>query len=137
MKTRMKVLVFALAAFFYVSGSTAYAAEFLLSASKVTINVGEVYDIDVMDSNVNPRWTAWSINNVKIDQNGVVTGVRKGTAVVSARVGLKIQTCKVTVVEPSIKLNKTTALLYSGEGTSQSTLQLKATVKGAGKAVTW
>ncbi|MBR5579112.1 MAG: Ig-like domain-containing protein [Lachnospiraceae bacterium] len=137
MKTRMKVLVFALAAFFLVSGSTAYAAEFLLSASKVTINVGETYDIDVVDSNVNPRWTAWSINNVKIDQNGVVTGVRKGTAVVSARVGLKIQTCKVTVVEPSIKLNKTTALLYSGEGTSQSTLQLKATVKGAGKAVTW
>ena len=137
MKTRMKVLVFALAAFFLVSGSTAYAAEFLLSASKVTINVGGTHDIDVVDSNVNPRWTAWSINNVTIDQNGVVTGVRKGTAVVSARVGLKIQTCKVTVVEPSIKLNKTTALLYSGEGTSQSTLQLKATVKGAGKAVTW
>ena len=48
---------------------------------------------------------------VKIDQNGIVTALRKGTVTIAARVGLNVKKCIVNVVEPTLKLNKKEAVV--------------------------
>ena len=111
--------------------------DFKLTTNKVTVNVGGTYDIDATGVNVEPRWTSWNVNKVSVSSNGVVTGLRTGSATVSARVEGDTERCTVKVVKPTIKLNKKTATIYCGEGTSTSKVQLKATAKGASKDITW
>jgi len=103
----------------------------------VKINVGDTYDLDVTGTDVTPYWTSWNINKVRVNQEGVVTGVRTGTVTVSARVGLTTKKCSVTVVKPTIKLNKKEATIYTGAEDPVRTLQLKATAKGASKSILW
>lgn len=83
---------------------------------------------------------AWSSSNKKVatvDAKGKVTGVGKGTAVITVQTdnGLKAS-CKVTVQQPpkSVKLSQSSAKLYIGD-----TLALKATLspKGAKAVFTW
>lgn len=92
------------------------------------------------------RWTSSNVNVATVEQEGktgIVTPLRKGTAVISSGVGFPRETCVVTVVEPSVKLNKTTANLYVGpeeDGTRAggTSVKVKATVKGAdAKKVEW
>lgn len=75
----------------------------------------------------------WSTNSKNIAvKNGVVTTKKAGTYYVYASAnGLKA-TCKVVVVAPTIKLNKTSVTLEEGAST-----KLTATVTGPSKTVTW
>ena len=82
------------------------------------------------------KWASYNVNIATVDQSGKVTAVRKGSTTISARIGLTYKKCTVTVVDSSIKVNKPTAVIYTG-GTSTQAVQLRATVKGASKAVTW
>ena len=73
-----------------------------------------------------------------------MTALRKGKAIISSGIGFPRETCLVTVVEPGIKLNKAAAVLYCAPSpesakavSSGDMLQLKATVKGAGKNTVW
>ncbi|MBQ2285661.1 MAG: Ig-like domain-containing protein, partial [Clostridia bacterium] len=109
---------------------------FGISKNKVTINIGDSYDLDVTGTEKIPRWTTWGINKVNIDRDGVVTGIRAGKTTVSARIGLIVRKCTVTVVDPTITLNKKAATIYTG-GNSAKMVQLKATSKGAAKGIVW
>lgn len=73
----------------------------------------------------------WSSNKKSIatvNSKGVVTGKKKGTATITAKVGGKKYTCKVTVETPS--LNKTNVSITKGK-----TYQLK--LQGTSQKVTW
>ena len=120
----------------FVGTITVYASDMAISKTKITINVGDTYDLDITGTEKIPRWTSWNINTVKVNQNGEITALRTGKTTVSARVGLSVKKCTVTVVGSSVKLNKSNATIYAG-GTSTKTVQLKATVKGALKTVEW
>lgn len=142
MKTKFRLLVFAWILMIMAGGITVQAAgfewnnKFELNSKKVQINIGDSYDLDVTGTEKIPKWTTWGINKVKVDQDGVITGIRAGKTTVSARIGLNIKKCIVTVVDPSIKLNKKTATIYAG-GTSTNTVQLKAVSKGTEKEIVW
>ena len=120
----------------FVGSMTVSAATFSLSQTRVTLNIGDSAELSVVGSEELAKWASYNVNIATVDQSGKVTAVRKGSTTISARIGLTYKKCTVTVVDSSIKVNKTTAVIYTG-GTSTQTVQLRATVKGASKAVTW
>ena len=136
MKRRIQLVLFAMMFMLFATSLTVYADSFAISQTKATVNVGDTIDLDVTGTEKTPKWTSWNVNTVRVNQDGEVTAIRTGKTTVSARVGLSVKKCTVTVVGSSVKLNKSTATIYS-TGTSTKTVQLKATVKGASKAVTW
>ena len=115
---------------------TANAEDFSISQKAATMNIGDLLELKVSDTDKKPVWISYNENIVKVDQNGTVTAFRAGKTTIKVRSGFQTKTCTIKVVNSSIKLNKTTATIYHG-GTSVNTLQLKATVKGATKDVVW
>ena len=70
----------------------------------------------------------WKSSNTKVatvNSTGVVTAKAKGTAVITVSCGKYSATCKITVKNPSLTLNKKSTTLYKGTRTT-----LKASVKG-------
>lgn len=112
------------------------ASDFQISHTKLTVNIGDTYDLNAIGTEKEPIWTSYHENIVSIDKNGVINPKRIGKTTIKARIGTAYKTCSVTVVNSSLKLNKTNATIYVG-GTSSHTVQLKATAKGATKDIIW
>ncbi|MFG6367330.1 MAG: carbohydrate binding domain-containing protein [Lachnospiraceae bacterium] len=123
-----------------------------INISSHTINIGDeenplILWINNLPEGKKTKWVSWNENIATVDQEGekgVVTALRKGKTIISSGIGFPRETCLVTVVEPSIKLNKTSAVIYCAptkENTkavsSGDTIQLKAMVKGADKNTLW
>ncbi|EET60763.1 bacterial group 2 Ig-like protein [Marvinbryantia formatexigens DSM 14469] len=72
------------------------AASVKLSASKATLAVGQKYSLSVKGTKAK---VTWSSGNTKVAtvSNGTVKAKKEGTAVITAKVGKKKLTCKVTV----------------------------------------
>ena len=67
-----------------------------LDEGAITVNVGETKQLTFEhDGNQHPQWTSENENIATVDENGVVTGVRVGTTIVSVN-GLS---CTVTVID--------------------------------------
>ena len=143
MKGKVKaILITVLVAVLSLSSLTLYAAEKMaISNAPVKLNIGEEFDLDLNDE-FNSKSQVWSSSNeniVSVSKTGVIKALKKGKVTIKARVGRDYASCKVEVVNPSIKINKKSATIYHG-GTSQNTVELKATPNGATKkleAVEW
>ncbi len=96
-----------------------------ISLNKTAVSVDEKDKVTLIASMATEDTTdtvVWSSSNeevAKVSEAGVVTGVSKGTATITATTtlsGLKA-TCKVTVLRPSTKvtLNKKTVSIYRGD----------------------
>ncbi|MCM1113726.1 MAG: Ig-like domain-containing protein [Muribaculum sp.] len=74
----------------------------------------------------------WSSSNAKVatvDQNGTVTGVKTGTAKITATAHGISKTCQVTVKKPTFSINKTSLKAYQGyTGSITATPRPKAPV---------
>lgn len=113
-----------------------------LNKSEISLNVGgtETLTATVLPENATDKTVTWETSNTEVATvaNGVVTGVAKGEATITAKAGDKTATCKVsvneTVVEvPSITItNGETATMNTGD-----TLQLNATVENLEGTVAW
>jgi len=96
-----------------------------LNKSIITIKKGDTYQlIETIEPpeavNKNVRWNSADTNIVRVDSNGLLTGIGKGTAVVTATTedGNIRASCTVTVTEPTIlpdviEINTT---IYTGYG---------------------
>lgn len=115
-----------------------------LNQTKLNLFVGKQGRITstVAPANANNRNVEWTTSNSKVAtvNNGTITAVSKGTAVITCKAkdgSGKLAKCTVTVSQPvtSIKLNATNKTIKKG-----ATFTLKATVGPAAannKAVTW
>jgi|GEM_PF-969054 len=115
-----------------------------LDKSTITINAG---DTDELNAIVGPedatdKSVVWSSNNENIatvDENGVVTGVSKGTATITITTtsGSKTATCTVTVnvAVESVVLNKTTTSIDPGK--SETLIATISPSEATVKTVTW
>ena len=128
-------------------GSKPVVKKITLSKTTASLNIGKTVTLTARltpDYTVYPNvtWTSSNTKVARVNQNGTVTGVGKGTAIITCTStdGRKIKsTCKVSVTNvvavKRVKLSKTSATLTSGK-----TLTLKATVtptNATNKAVTW
>ena len=105
-----------------------------LSKSKVTVKAGNTYKLKAkIPSGTYTSKYKWSSSNKKVatvDANGVVTGVKKGTAKITIKTGNgKKATCKVTVKGTAITASKN-LMDYIGKGLKASASMLGWTTKG-------
>lgn len=81
----------------------------------------------------------WKSSNTAVAtvSNGVVKGIKAGTATITATANGVSATCGVTVKEPTLTLNKTSATIYTK---GEKKVTLTATINGvaaAGSSATW
>lgn len=113
-----------------------------LNESSLKINVGgsEKLVATVKPHNATDNTISWTSSDnatVSVDEVGKITGIKEGTAIITAKASDKTAECKVLVCIPvsSIELDKTEFVLAQGE-----TATLVATVKpenATDKTVTW
>lgn len=82
----------------------------------------------ILATDASAEWESSATGIAAVDDNGAVTAVSPGTALITARANGVFQTCGVIVFEPTkVSLNATTADMIPGD-----TLQLLADVTGGG-----
>ena len=114
------------------SSITVNAESFYLNTNKVKINVGETFDIDSSIDDQDIEWTSSKTAVASVNDDGLVTGKKSGTAKITASNGTDKKNCTVNVLSTSTKLSKNSVTMYTG-----STIKLKATTKGVEKNITW
>ncbi|MCR5792321.1 MAG: Ig-like domain-containing protein [Lachnospiraceae bacterium] len=128
LKSMISVFVFALliAGISTCNVKEAEAKAASLSKKSLIISVKETSKLKV--KNAGGKSVTWSSNKKKVAKvsNGKVTGVKKGSAVITAKVGSKKLKCKVTVESP--KLN-TSFITLQGGNTYTLKLSSKRKVK--------
>ena len=86
-----------------------------------TNSLNIAYNPENTSDNKNAIWSSSNENIAKVDNNGNITGINVGTAVITAKVGNKVDTCLVTVkkaVEENIYFtNSTETVLITQETT--------------------
>lgn len=109
-----------------------------ISKTKATLYVGGSLTIKAVTEPTDKKvtWKSSDTKVAKVSSSGKVTPVKAGKATITAsvKIGSKTykETCELTVATPSVKLNKSTANVYTKES-----ITLKATVKPTDAKVTW
>ena len=78
-----------------------------LSKKKTTLYIGESLQLTVKNATKKVKWTSSAKKTVSVTQKGVIKAKKAGKAVITAKVGTKKLTCKVTV-KNVLKINKKT-----------------------------
>ena len=137
-KVKWFLLIICLVAVFGSSAAQA-AAKPKLNKKSAQIYVGESVTLKVKNQGKNAVvWSSSKPSVAKVDINGKVAGLKKGTATIKAQIGKKTLKCTVSVKVrkiKTVKISKTKATLYVGK-----TLKLKTVVtpKNASiKSMTW
>ena len=94
-----------------------------INVTKVNLPKGSSYKLQMTGTNAKVTWST-SNKGVATVNNGVVTGKKAGTAVITAKVGKKKYTCKVTVL--GYKVNSNNVVMTKGK---TYTLKLSGTSK--------
>ncbi|MDE7131262.1 MAG: carbohydrate binding domain-containing protein [Lachnospiraceae bacterium] len=149
MKRKVNILIHSIILIFILVlfvGNSAVRAEdeVRINHTSYTVNIGDEDNVlqlkmeNQKEGDKKPRWVSYNVNVATVDQNGVVTPLRKGKAIISSGIGFPRKTCVVTVVDPSVKLNKSEVTLYrsANENTPGNTITLTARVNGATKKAT-
>ena len=137
-KVKWFLLIICLVTVFGSSAAQA-AAKPKLNKKSAQIYVGESVTLKVKNQGKNAVvWSSSKPSVAKVDINGKVAGLKKGTATIKAQIGKKTLKCTVSVKVrkiKTVKISKTKATLYVGK-----TLKLKTVVtpKNASiKSMTW
>ncbi len=80
------------------------------------------------------RWKSSNSSIASVSSKGKVTGKKAGKATITARANGVKATCKITVKNPTIKLNKTKATI---DISGKKTIRLSAKVKGKSSKIVW
>lgn len=100
----------------------------VISKTAVSIIAGDRYTLKVTGTTQKITWTTGNTSIATVSKNGLVIGKKKGVTVITAKVGTKKYTCKVTVESPTI--SKTAVTITEG---NKITLKLNGTTQ----KVTW
>ena len=105
----------------------ASAASVKLNKTKIVLVVGQTYNLKVSGTKKTPKWSSSNKKIVSVTKKGVVKGLRKGTATITAKIGKKKYKCKVTVEAP--KLSSTKKTVTAGTSFALKLNGTKRTVK--------
>ena len=90
----------------YNSVITAEAATTKLNKEKLLLYVGNSDTLKITGTNQKIKWTTSNSKVASVSKKGVVKGIKKGTAAITAQINNKKYTCKVTVSNPAINEKK-------------------------------
>ena len=127
-KLRKLFIFFVMLLAFCVAVPTNSQAAVKLSKKSVTLLTGQSATLKISGTKKKAKWSTNKKSIAMVTQKGKVTAKKKGTAIITAKIGSKKYTCKVTVQAPSI--NKKSVTLKKG-----STYTLK--LNGTNQKVTW
>ena len=82
------------------------AASISLNKTKLIIVVGQKYQLKLNGTKKTPVWKTTNKKIITVNKNGVVAGVSKGTANVTATIGKSTYKCKITVEAPKLSVSK-------------------------------
>lgn len=108
--------------------TTVEAATVKLTKKKLTIAKRESTTLKVTGTKKKVTWTTSKKSVATVNSKGKITGKKKGSVTITAKVGKKKYTCKVKVEDPA--LNTTSVTLEKGKSI---TLKLR----GNSRSVTW
>lgn len=87
-----------------------------LSAKSISLENGALAKLKATSSTGHPITYKSSKSSVaSVDENGLITAKKPGTATITATVDKSSATCKVTVKKPSLKLSKSSVSLFRNE----------------------
>ena len=86
----------------FISSAHAEAATVKLNKTKISIYVNNSSTLTLSGTNLKISWATSDNKVAVVSKNGVVKGIKKGTATVTAKVGSSKYNCKVTVLDPEI-----------------------------------
>lgn len=103
-----------------------------LNKTQVTLENGHSVQLTATTSNGTiPTYRSNKSSIAEIDETGKITAMKPGTSVITVKADGTTATCKVTVKQPTVQLNKSKVTLYRNQQ-----IQLKATVS-SGLKPTW
>ena len=105
----------------------ASAASVRLNKTKIVLVVGQTYNLKVSGTKKTPQWSSSNKKIVSVTKKGVIKGLKKGTATITAKIGKKKYKCKVTVEAP--KLSSTKKTVTAGTSFALKLNGTKRTVK--------
>ena len=79
------------------TATTVEAASVKLNYSKLTLYKGQKKQLKIKGTKKKAKWSSNKKSVVSVDKKGKITAKKKGTAVITAKVGKKNYKCKVTV----------------------------------------
>lgn len=85
-----------------------------ISSKSFTLNAKKSSSLELIGAVKQPSWSSSNTKVAKVSKYGTVTGVSKGSATITAAVGTRKFTSKVTVLEP-ITINAKTITLTEGQ----------------------
>lgn len=90
-----------------------------ISKSKASVNKGKTITLSIKNTKQKVKWSSSNKKIATVNSKGVVKGIKKGTVTITAKVGNKKYTCKITVKNvvalKSISLNKSKLTLEEGD----------------------
>lgn len=118
MRTRKKsmlVVLFMMLVCIVAMPVSASAAK--LNKKSATMYTGKTLQLKVSGTSKKVTWSSSKASVAKVDQNGKIKAVKKGSAVIRAKVGKKTYKCKVTVKQraTSVSLNKESYFMIPGK----------------------
>ena len=121
------------------------ATEITLNTVKKNLEPGKSFTLKATvapsDTTDAVEWSSSNAKVAKVSENGTVTAVKEGTAVITAKAGNVEATCTVTVKKAVVKVTKVAVSATPSRNVAAGKkVQLKATVtpsKATNKAVTW
>ncbi len=108
------------------------AAKVKISKKKATIIKGKTLQLKVKGTKKKAKWSSNKKSVATVNQKGKVTAKKAGKATIVAKIDKKKYKCVVTVKNPTVKLDKSSANLKTG-----TTMALKATTNGKSKRIAW
>lgn len=81
-----------------------HAGEISLNKTSCTLNIGESETLIATKASTNPVvWSSSASDIASVDQNGKVTALKEGTAIIEAKCGEKVASCTFTIYDPNEK----------------------------------
>lgn len=105
-----------------------------LNTTDLLLYTNQKFQLKTNISNMTGKvlWLSDDTRIATVNSSGLVQAINAGTTWIHAKVNGKIVSCRVSVKQSTIALNKSSASIVKGK-----TLQLKATIVGASQKVSW
>ena len=108
-----------------------------LNKNSATVGIHQTMTLKVTGTNAKVKWKSSNKKVATVSSKGIVTGRKKGTVTITAKVKRKKYKCRVTVVQSvtKVKLNRFAVVMKKGES-----MGIKATVSpwnANNRSVTW